>query len=415
MKSYEFVLAVGATFAATVQLSYAQTGAPPSVPVKPAYKIPDNNKPVDKDEPQGLKLDDGAMLKPYFNFSIGRDDNLFLTNTNKKSSERQVYNPGLKLEVTGKGAKFGLGYDLEIGKYYSSSHDDYTDYKIFGTGEFVLSQSLGLKLAGDYKVGHDPRGSTDRGIAGVPDEFRTSGPSALFAYGANDAKGRFEVEAGAVTKRYQNNRSTTNTSDRDNDSFAGRFFFKVAPKTSFLVEARREKVDYSLSTSTQDSKETRLLVGVTWDATAATSGTVKIGQIRKDFSAASRKDYSSSGWEASANWKPVSYSAFDFFTSKSFSESTGLGDFLLNTRYGTAWNHKWNSKLASAVSLTRSEDEFVGNVRNDKTDSLGLKLNYQVMRWLMIGGEYTTSKRDSNQSAFNYKKNVFMLSLGAVL
>lgn len=245
MKSRKFAIAVGATLVVSAQFAIAQTGAAPPAPVKPAYKIPDNDKPVDKDEPQGIKLDDGVVVKPYFNLGVGRDDNLFLTRNNAKSSDMQVYNPGLKLEVTGQASKFGFGYDLEVGKYSSSSADDYTDYKIFGVGEFVMSQSMGLKLAADYKRGHDPRGSTDRGIAGVPDEFRNSGPSALFAYGANDATGRFELEASAVAKRYLNNRATTITSDRDNDRFAGRFFFKVAPKTSLLVEGRQEKVDYS--------------------------------------------------------------------------------------------------------------------------------------------------------------------------
>jgi len=105
----------------------------------------------------------------------------------------------------------------------------------------------------------------------------------------------------------------------------------------------------------------------------------------------------------------------DVFTTKSFNEATGVGDFILNERYGTAWNHKWSSQLTSVVTLTRSDDEFGGNPRKDKTDSLGLKLNYKAMRWLSIGGEYTSSKRDSNQSAFNYKKNIFMFTVGVVL
>jgi hypothetical protein len=415
MKSARLSIAVGATLAASVQFAIAQTGAAPPAPVKPAYKIPDNEKPADKPEPTGIKLDGGVTLKPYFNLALGRDDNLFLTRSNAKSSDMQIYNPGFKLEVDGQVSRFGFGYDLEVGKYSSSSSDDYTDYKIFGVGEFVMSQSMGLKLAADYNVGHDPRGSTDRGIAGVPDEFRTSGPSALFAYGANDAMGRVEIEAGAIAKRYLNNRSTTVTSDRDNDRFAGRVFLRVAPKSSLLVEGRREKVDYSLSTSSQDSKETRFLVGVTWDATAATSGTVKVGQIKKDFDSVSRKDFSGTGWEASINWKPVTYSAVDLFTTKSFNESTGVGNFILNKRYGTVWNHKWGSQLTSAVTLTRSDDEFAGDERKDKTDSLGLKLNYKVMRWFVVGGEYTSSKRESSQSIFNYKKNVFMLTFDVEL
>jgi hypothetical protein len=410
MKNRKLVVAVGATLVMSVQFATAQTG-----PVTPAYKIPDNSKPADKDGPRSIPLQDGVSLTPYFNLSFGRDDNLFLTNTNKKSSDMQVYNPGLRLDIKGAASQFGLGYDLKAGKFSSSSADDYTDYKFDGFGEFVLSSSMGLKLAGDYTRGHDPRGSTDRGFSGTPDEYRSTGGSALFAYGANDAKGRIEVEAGTVDRKYQNNRTTTVGSDRTTDSFAGRFFFRVAPKTSLILEARQEKLDYTLSTSQQDSKDTRYLVGVTWDATAATSGTIKVGQLKKDFAVASRKDFSGTGWEANVEWKPLSYSKFDLYTTKTVSESTGLGDFTLAKKYGANWTHGWDSRLTSIVSLSRNDDEFVGNVRNDETSSYGLKLNYKVMRWLTVGGEYTSTNRDSNVSGFNYKKNLYMITVGATL
>ncbi|MBC7621990.1 MAG: outer membrane beta-barrel protein [Aeromicrobium sp.] len=410
MKSRKLVVAVGTSLATFCLFAGAQSG-----PVSPSYKIPDTGKPVDKEGPRPIPLMDGVSLTPYFNLSFGRDDNLFLTNTNKKASNTQVYNPGARLDIKGAASQFGLGYDLKAGKFSSSSADDYTDYKLDAFGEFVPSSSMGLKLFGDYIGGHDPRGSTDRGIAGTPDEFRSTSVNALFAYGANDAKGRIEVEAGTLDKRYQNNRATTLASDRNTDSIGGRFFFKVAPKTSLILEARQAKLDYKLSTSLQDSTETRYLAGVTWDATAATSGTVKVGQLKKDFKVASRKDFSGTGWEANISWKPLSYSKFDFYTTKSVNESTGLGDFTLAKKYGAAWTHAWDPRLTSIVSLSRNDDEFVGNVRNDNTDAYGLKLNYKLMRWLSVGGEYNFTTRDSNVSGFNYKKNLYMITFGATL
>ncbi len=389
-------------------VAHAQTG-----PVSPAYKIPDGSS--DKDGPKGIPLGEGLTLFPYLNMGFGRDNNMFLTNVNRTSSNLQTYNPGFKVEANAESAKFGLLYDLSIGRYSSSSADNYTDYRVLGTGEFVFTSSMGLKLAADYYRGHDPRGSTDRGISGSPDEYRTTTPSMLFAYGANDAIGRVEVEAGRADKRYVNNRATTVGSDRNTDNFGGRFFLRVAPKTAFVFEAREDRIDYKLSTSLQDSKERRYLVGVTWDATALTSGTFKIGQIRKDFASSTIRDFSATGWEGQMTWKPMSYSKIDFFTTKSFAESTGLGDFTLSKKFGANWQHQWNSRLMSTASMSRADDDFVGNIRSDSTDSYGLKLNYKVMRWLTVGGEFTNTKRDSNTSGFNYKKNLYMLTLGATL
>jgi hypothetical protein len=67
------------------------------------------------------------------------------------------------------------------------------------------------------------------------------------------------------------------------------------------------------------------------------------------------------------------------------------------------------------VSLSRNNDDFVGNVRADKTDAFGLAVNYKLMRWLTLSGEYNTTKRDSNTSVFDYKRNLYMLKLSATL
>jgi len=321
----------------------------------------------------------------------------------------------LKLVAKSEATQFEFGYDLKVGKFASSGADDYTDYRFYGVGQFVMSQSAALRFTADSTKSHDPRGSTDRGVSGSPDEYTVNGASGLFAYGANDALGRIEVEGGVLNRKYDNNRATTAANDRDATNAAGRFFFKIAPKTSALVEFRRDKIDYTLGTSTQDSKESRLLVGLTWDATAATSGTVKVGSIKKDFDSSARKDYSGLGWETSIAWKPLSYSKVDFFANRTFNESTGVGDFLLSKRIGAIWTHGWNSNFTSLVSLSQTTDDFSGNPRSDKTNSFGLALKYKLARWATVGGDYTNTKRDSNTSGLDYSKNLYMLMLGLTL
>jgi len=410
MKSHKIAWAVGAALVLGTQFASAQSG-----PVTPAYKIPDKSKPAVTDGPRAIGLGDGIGLTPYFNLGVGRDSNLFLTQSNAKSSDIVTYNPGLKLDIESRSARFGFGYDLKVGKYSQSTADNYTDDKIFGTADLVLNSSTGLRFAADRTRGHDPRGSTDRVGAGKPDEYRTTAGSALFAYGANDAKGRIEVEAGTVEKRYTNNRATTIGSDRDTRNMAGRFFFKVAPKTSLLFEAGQDKIDYVLGTSQQDSTDNRYLAGITWDATAATSGTIKVGRITKDFVVATRRDFSGSGWEAQVSWKPLSYSKVDVYTTKSVSESTGQGDFTLTKKFGASWTHGWDSRLTSILSASRADDEFVGSTRNDQTTSVGFKVDYKVMRWMTIGGEINNTKRDSNTINLDYTKNLYMLMLGLTL
>ena len=396
---------IGAAFQATAQ----------SDAVKPSYEIPGNETAKDRDGPRGVQLQDGVNLFPYANLYFGHDDNLLLTNTNQTASNFYILSPGLRLVARSESVQLGVNYDAKLGRYTSSSADNYNDQGINGTAEFAFGGKAGLRLKALYEQAHDPRGSTDRGISSRPDEYYNTGPSALFAYGGNGAIGRFEVEAGSYKKRYTNNRITTFASDRDTDAYAGRFFYRIAPKTSLLIEAREDRLDYLSSASLLNSNERRYLVGATWEATAATSGTVKFGQIRKNFTSNARQDYSGTGWEANVQWAPLTYSKFDLFTSKSFAESTGLGDFILTKRYGAAWKHEWDSRFNSAVSYFRADDAFSGNARSDSTDSMSFKLSYRPMRWLTVGGEYVYTNRDSNQSIYHYKKNLYMFTLGATL
>ncbi len=388
-----------------------------TTPVKPTYQIPggEAENEESKGGALGIALSDGVTLTPFANLSYGKDDNLFLANTNKKSSNLTLFNPGLRFAVKGDGMQLGVDYDAKLARYGSSSDDNYQDQRLNGVADFAFSSKIGLRLGALYEQGHDPRGSTDRVGSNKPDEFDNSGANALFAYGGNDALGRVEFEAGSYKRRYTTNRISTQGSDRKTDNFASRFFVRVAPKTSVFIEVRGDKFDYTLAGSPQDSKERRYLLGVTWDATDITSGTFKVGQIRKDFASQALKDYSGTGWEGNIQWSPLTYSKFNFFTAKSFTESTGLGDFILNKRAGVAWNHEWDSRLSSTITFSRADDTFTGATRSDTTDSTNFKLSYKPMRWLTLGGEFTHTNRDSNLGSANYKKNLYLFTVGATL
>ncbi len=411
MKNKRISPILGALLASFAFGVVAQTTAP----VKPTYEIPGGESKDNEDGPRGIALQDGVAVYPWVDLSYGRDSNLFLTRLAPTSSNITTLAPGLKLVARSKATTFTFDYTSRSAKYESSRADNYSDYHLGGIGEFVFNSRTGLRLGGDYNKGHDPRGSTDRGISAKPDVFSNSGLNGLFAYGGNEASGRIELDAGSYNKRYKNNRATTIGSDRDTTNFGGRFFARFTPKTSFLVEARQDKFDYKSATSSFDSKERRFLVGVTWEATAATSGTVKVGQIRKDFTSSIIKDFSGTGWDAIAQWAPQSYSRLGLTTVKEFGESTGLGDFILTKRYGVNWTHDWNSRFTTVASASRAKDDFANGARNDTTDSFGVRINYKVQRWLTLGGELINTDRDSNNAAFKYKRNIYSLTLGATL
>ncbi len=381
---------------------------------KSQYELPTSSSRSQVEEygPRSYPVAEGVWVAPYINLSLGRDSNLFLLQNNKKASNFRILNPGFVIEAHSPQSMYKLAYDGKFASYASSKRDNYEDHMVAGTGEFLFSQRSGLRIGLDFFSGHDARGSTDRGISIAPDKFDNSGFNALYAYGANGALGRFELEGGAYRKRYTNNRDFTFGSDRNSTSLGGRLFYRVMPKTYLLFELKQDRLDYTFEQSPFDSKETRYLVGATWEATAATTGTVKFGRIKKDLRLG--RDSTSTGWDAQIQWMPFTYSKFNFNTSKSFSESTGLGDFILSKRYGVTWNHSWTQRFETTASLSRADDDYQGFSRNDSTNAIGFKVNYKFRRWLTVGGEVSHTNRDSNRE-FDYKRNLYLLTLGATL
>lgn len=399
---------------AAVVLGFSLCAIGQDVPLQGAASLgPATGQPT---PPGGVPL--GPMIAyPGLDVGVGHNDNLFSSNINKRGSTQTVVSPSLKIEAKTGPHKFDAAIRVDDYRYSNSTADNYTAYSLLGNADLSITGRAGLKMRAEYRRGVDPRGSTDRVGGTTPDEYVNQGIGGIFSYGAPGAQGRIEIDAGAFSRRYQNNRTTTEVSDRDYNQLGATFFWRVAPKTEILAVAQRRGIDYLLPTSTQDSTEMNYLVGAKWEATAKTTGIVKFGRLEKKFNTAARTDFSGSSWDAIVRWSPLTYSVLDFNTSKVTNESTGTGDFLVTQTYGVVWNHAWNSRFSSAATANWRNDKFdgAGATREDKTGTLGIRLNYQWQRWLRFSGEYTRTDRTSNINTFDYGRNLILFTVGATL
>jgi polysaccharide biosynthesis protein VpsM len=379
-----------------------------NIPIRPAYSFPASTAP--SSGPANVRLGETPLfMTPFLGLAAGYDDNLFLSSSNEKSSTYYVISPGVRLDARDANKVFSLSYQSSIGRYGQSKDDDYVDHALNASFDMAFGSRAFLRLTGDYIRGHDPRGSTDRALAGSPDKYRLSTPGVTFAYGAPGADGRIEVYYTDSTKRYTNNPSTTAGSNRDIQEYGAAFYWRVMPRTYAMVEARHTDLNYKLPTSPFSGEEERFYGGLMWEATAATTGTVKVGQLRKKFDSGLPK-YDGTAWEAIVSWSPRTYSRFDFYSGRYPSESTGLGRFILSDAMGVIWNHGWTSYFNTQATVRFQSDEYQGFSRNDDVTSVGLKAGYRFRRWLTLGAEYTFTNRDSNSSAFDYDKNLFLLT-----
>lgn len=351
------------------------------------------------------------FFSPYAGIAVGRDDNLFLSPNNEKASTVVIPAVGFRIDARRPGMVFQATYDGQLGRYIDSKEDNYSDHAVRGSLDTAFSERNFLRVGLDVIRGHDSRGSTDRPLSNSPDVYRLVNAGATYAYGAPGAQGRVEVFGSTSHRDYTNNREFTAISDRITNDFGGAFYWRVAPKTYALVESRKTIINYEIF-NPSGGEEIRYYAGVSWEATAATTGTLKFGQLQRKFDGDIPKAKFTS-WEGIIDWAPRTYSKFEFVTSRQTQESTGLGDFILTSAYGLNWNHAWNSVLSTNVAARYQKDEYQGFDRTDTTKSLGFKVGYRFRRWLTLGAEYNFITRDSNSSIYEYDRNLYLLTATA--
>ncbi len=393
-----------------------------------ASGVQENQAPIDPWAPPAAKDEDevgekvknrhisllGTTILPTIGIDFGYDDNLTLSNSQQIDSTFTVISPGLRVEIPGNRSFLAVSYEGELGAYHDSSLDDFDDHKFRAEYRYDPTARTGIDMYAEYRKAHDQRGTGarqgDQGLIDLePDEYDAFGFGGRWAYGAVGAQGRIELEAGKVDLEYQNNREFTRFRDREDLFWGGTFYWRIAPKTSALVQYQWADIDYD--SIGLDSEETRYLVGVTWEATAKTSGTVKFGRLDKDFDDPAREDYNGATWEAEISWSPKTYSVFTLAASRETDETDGFGDFVLREDVTLAWRHNWSDRFRTVVDIGIGDDDHRSNIRKDDLFFWGLAARWQFNRYFQLGAGVKYFERDSVQQEFDFDRYLYLISL----
>lgn len=357
-------------------------------------------------------------LTPTFGISLGYDTNITNASDQRKESWFIVLSPGIKLELPSDRSLLTLSYAIDAGYYDGSRVDNFIDQTLRASYDFDPTTRTGMGLFGEYKKGHERRGegarAGDRGLLNIdPDEYDLYRFGGNWSYGAVGARGKIELRADIddynFTDKLRSEFGEVINRDRDGYGWGGTFFWRIAPKTSGLFEYRWRNIDYT--DGSLDSEETRYLLGVTWEATAKTTGTVKYGWLEKEFDAFGREDYDGTTWEAVMDWRPRSYSTFALRASRNTSETDGFGDYVLRDNLSLDWRHNWTTRFSSTFDIGVGNEDHRPDPREDDYYYVGFSGRYRFNRYFQLGGGLTYQERDSNTREFTNDGLIYLLSV----
>ena len=370
-------------------------------------------------QPQAIPYGSFVLI-PTLNTRTVFDDNIYSLSFNEVSSFSQVINPNLFFVAQDRLNVYKLGYTLNAASFANDSNDSYSDHKLDLSAHLEPTARLRYDAGLAYGMLHDDRGTgmtSGVGLAnilasGEVDKYDLATLRGGVEFGEKTARGLLVANADFNQKRYSRASSAL---VRDNDTLNMLLGLRarVMPKTTFLVDYEISDTNYD--GTSPDTKDNRLLAGITWENTAQTTGKLRLGQGKRQTDSA--KDINKFTWDLGMVWKPLVLDAINVSAGARTSDASFPYSSVENTNYSASWTHDWLDRVNTVVSLGASTDDYdiapgvVASARSDDVTTYGVAVNYQMRRWLILNAAINSSDKDSSAAGFSNKRNV--MSIGA--
>jgi hypothetical protein len=376
------------------------------------------NPVLAEDEKAGMiQTESGIDFIPGLNSGLKYDDNISSASIDTQDSWILTVTPAVQAQLLDGNNVHTLEAGIEYGDYFDSSDDNYLDVLLRARSEVELNQANLFNLEAMYIAGHEDRGTgIFEGNSGnsqdEPNTYDVLSAGGYYEYGAKTTPARVRVNAKYFSKEYSNFETVTQYRDFDATTLGATLYYDTQSAISLFIDLQSVNTVYDVIdlTGDRDSKTDTARLGIEWEATAATEGSVKVGYQQKSFDNQVREDFSGLSWDAKITWKPLTYSAFDFTTGRASRDPNGLGDFVRVTSYGLKWNHEWSRFFSSALGFTHINDQFTGIDREDNSKEYQFAVTYNVSRWLALKSGVNINEVDSTDPQYVFDRNVYFIN-----
>jgi hypothetical protein len=217
----------------------------------------------------------------------------------------------------------------------------------------VQGASSGFSL-GRIRNDANNDGVFDGGIGEV-DKYKLTTLSGGVEYGAKTARGLLVANGDINQKRYSR-QSSADARDNDTVNVLLGLRARLMPKTTFLVDYEISDTNYD--GTSPDTKDNRILAGITWENAIQSTGKLRLGQSNRQIDGAA--DLDKFTWDLGLIWKPVALDTISI--NGGARASDGVNNTTIeNTNYSVSWTHDWADRFNTTLSLGVSEDNYQGS------------------------------------------------------
>ncbi len=370
-------------------------------------------------DPQAFNLEPFRLI-PTLEVQALQDSNIYKLSKDEKSSFVTVLKPAFDLVAQDRDNVYSMRYAAVAG-IYAEGENDYVD-NIFSFNAHVEPTSrFRFDARAGYSFLHDDLGTAfTEGLSvaelearGGPDKYNLASLGGGVEYGAKDAAGQVALTLDYGQKAYD---AADAAEKRDLDTLSSQLEFRlrVMPKTKALLDIEYDKGSYDNAATAAVSDYTGMayFLGLTWENSASTTGKVRLGSNKRD--PASGNGVSGFAWDVGVVWTPLERSRFTLDGSRRLQDGTLPTISIDGRNLAVGWAHDWServeSKLTAGLGMDDHDRQPGTGIREDDTTTLGVVVNYQMRRWLVLGAGASMTSRDSTLNEYDYDRKVFSLN-----
>ena len=351
------------------------------------------------------------QIHPYLSETETFNDNIYATPNDTKSDMITTTNPGIKLMMPFSTHEVDAEYQAVFKNYADYSAEDTVDQYASVKGKFKFADLYGLNISDNYENGHIPRAESAVGeIEGYDKNAAALSASYIFA-------DRFQVQTGYTQTNWNYSLDYDKYRNRDEELISTYLYYRFLPKTSAFIEYDFNNIIYEQKLDGLDNLVQTPFLGVKWEFSDRTNGTVKVGFLHKEFEASDKSNVDT--WSASVD-------VHHAFTETSSIQVKGLRDvnesnfngtsYFITTGAFAEYTLKLFYKLSALARFSYGEDDYSNAVapypdRHDQTTLAGVGLGYQMKDWLAFVLNYNHLVRDSNIDTWNLTDNTISLTV----
>jgi len=373
----------------------------------------------------------GALsVSPYLEYNALYRTNVFQTYSDKKSDFVTTINPGVRFELPVAGThKLSLGY---LGNYFIYSRYSgisHYDQNVNADASFNFNK-LSLRVGSTYRNATEEPTLVQTGPIVTQDRSR---PYTLIMPYFNATYNMADLWR--IDANYQfNGLNYANAIDKINNSqgniFGVTIFYKFWPKTSALVQYIAD-IRHHPYDQTKDNLVQTPMVGLTWDATAKLSGTVKVGYtitsyyqtnvMGKNFT----QGFNPNGLALSIQtlYKLGPFTQVSLVAQRSLQEdSNSRNDAYYNTGLLFTVSHLWHYfNVTTFLSFSYYNNNYIYDNFNPGTTELkrridnvtffGGGVSRPITRWLKLRLDYVYYNRGSNFNSYTTNEHKVLLGV----